>query len=57
MLFRSSVVALSKAVVAAKFNPAKMRAQLAGAKIDGAVGTITFDSSADSLSELEVVGK
>lgn len=52
-----SVLALSKAVVAAKFNPAKMRAQFAGAKIDGAVGTITFDSSADSLSELEVVGK
>ena len=50
-----SVVSLSKAVLAAKFDPAKMREYFKDKRIDGAIGSMDFDATADPLSELELV--
>lgn len=50
-----SIVSLSKAVLAAKFDPSKMRDYFIDKRIEGAIGAMDFDSTADPLSELEIV--
>lgn len=50
-----SVKLLAKGAAAAKLNPKNMQQFFKNAEFDGAIGKMKFDSTADPLSELELV--
>lgn len=49
------IILLSKSAKSAKYNPANMREFFTGKTFEGAIGTLKFDTTADSLSEIELV--